>query len=272
MEGRSRGRGAAPGSVDITSTSATVASDETPFVWPDFTTADETVVEEPKTVDDINGTPHDDPAPFTWGEETVVPPPSTVNGASKKPPVSAPAPTPSRQSRIVDPSAKFSWASIVKPATPPPPPPPPKPQTPLKPVYQPPPPKTASRPSTRGHDVIEEPAQTIHDPFLTEIITNKPKVQLPQPAFPQPALPHIPQPKLPHPEPLTSRNLDLLEDQQPTSVVDPTPSVAAHRSSPTPKGDGPPGLPRFPRNREITPVVMPGHLNQGLGGMQLQFG
>lgn len=229
-----------------------------------------------KHTNGINGTETQDvppPAqPSAWNTEakpTVAEiQPTPVNGtAAKRPP--PPTSTPSRQSRIVEPNAKFSWASIVKPAAPPPAP---KPAPVPQPTQQQVAPQANSRPSTRGQDVTEEPAQTIHDPFAAAE-PSKPKVQLPQPALPYvPALPAQPKEQLPPAEPLTSRNLDLLEDQQ-SPVPEPTASVTAHRSSPAPKSDGPPGLSaRFARNSRDTPVVMPGVAAQSVGGMQLQFG
>lgn len=203
--------------------------------------------------------------------------PSPVSSAP--PQKSTPSAAASRQSRIVDPKAKHSWASIVKPVAPPPAAKPapvsqPPPQPPQKPAQQPDPQASSgSRPSTRGHDMSEEPAQTIHDPF-TAAEPAKPKVQLPQPALPYiPALPSQPKEQLQHSEPLTSRNLDLLEDQQSPVPQPPTPSVAAHRASPAPKNEGPPGLnTRFARNSRDTPVIMPGLASQPIGAMQLQFG
>jgi hypothetical protein len=233
---------------------------------------------------DINGTnvtESQDVAPpaqtSVWDTETkptvAETQPAPVNGtAAKRPPL--PSSTPSRHSRVIPPNAKISWAGIVKPAAPPPAPksapvsvPQPTQQPQEQHVAQ-----ANSRPSTRGQDVTEESAQTIHDPFAAAE-PSKPKVQLPQPALPYvPALPTQPKEPL-HPiEPLTSRNLDLLEDQQ-SPIPEPTQSVTAHRSSPAPKGDGPPGLSaRFARNSRDTPVVMPGVAAQAIGGMQLQFG
>jgi len=250
----------------------------------------------------VNGTKYDEtvPAPTSssvWGVVESQPSPApaetstpAVNGSTVK---NIPAPT-SKPSRIVDP-AKFSWASIVKPAAPPPAPKPviqskpapsqPQPPTPQEPIA----PQQSSRPSTRGQDIIEEPAQTIHDPFTsTAPEPAKPKVQLPQPALPyipsvltQPPKQQqteVPAPaQLPPSEPLTSRNLDLLENQQPSTpqaAQPPTPSVAAHRASPVPKQEGPPGLnARFQRNSRDQPVIMPGIASPtAMGGMQLQFG
>jgi hypothetical protein len=284
-EARGRGRGAAPVATDATSTAATIASDETPSTWPDATSADETTVAdtESKDINGVNGTQSpEEPAPIklpAWGAKIETPvvdvQPSPVNGAA------APKPTPStaasRQSRIVDPTAKFSWASIVKPAAPPPAAKPaPVPQVSSRPPQvQPaqPVPQASSRPSTRGQDVSEEPAQTIHDPFSTAE-PSKPKVQLPQPALPYiPSVLSQPKDQLAASEPLTSRNLDLLEDQQSPVPEPPTPSVAAHRASPAPKSEGPPGLnTRFARNSRDTPVIMPGIASQPIGAMQLQFG
>ncbi len=240
---------------------------------------------ESKDVNGVNGTQaHEEPAPAklpAWGVETKAPPvdsqPGPVNGAPAQ--KSTPLLAASRQSRIVDPKAKHSWASIVKPAAPPPAvKPAPVSQPPMQPLQEKPTQaapqaSSSSRPSTRGHDVSEEPAQTIHDPF-TAAEPAKPKVQLPQPALPYiPALPSQPKEQLPPSEPLTSRNLDLLEDQQSPVPKPPTPSVAAHRASPVPKNEGPPGLnTRFARNSRDTPVIMPGIASQPIGAMQLQFG
>lgn len=292
-----RGRGGATVTSDATSNAATIGSDETPSAWPEGTSVDDTVVQdtEVQDVNGINGTKaHEEtaPAPSVWGvietkaAPTTETPTPAINGSPVK---KAPPPSASRQSRIVDPTAKFSWASIVKPVAPPPTAKP-APQTKPAPLSQqisqePPAPgaqQPSSRPSTRGQDITEEPAQTIHDPFTSAAEPAKPKVQLPQ----QPALPYIPsvltQPtkqetsvsaQLPPSEPLTSRNLDLLEDQQPSQAPQPpTPSMAAHRASPAPKTEGPPGLTsRFARNSRDTPVIMPG-IAPSVGGMQLQFG
>ena len=284
-EVRGRGRGAAPVSNDAVSTAATIASDETPSTWPDVTSTDETAVAdtESKEINGVNGTQiHDEPAPAklpAWGPKTDTPvaeaQPSPVNGAATQKP--APSASASRQSRIVDPTAKFSWASIVKPAAPPPAAKPaPVPQPPVQPPQERPSPpvqQASSRPSTRGQDVTEEPAQTIHDPF-SAAEPAKPKVQLPQPALPYiPSAVSQPKEQLPPSEPLTSRNLDLLEDQRSPVPEPPTTSVAAHRASPAPKSEGPPGLnTRFARNSRDTPVIMPGIAAQPIGAMQLQFG
>jgi hypothetical protein len=266
--------------------------------WGDISTADDTVADiDSKDVNGVNGTKsYEEPQPTSaWGapikpssKPQVEEQPSPVNGTAASAPRPPPAPissTPTARSssRTIDP--KSSWASIVKPAAPPPAPKPAPPPPQQKPIAPPPqeipavPQQTSSRPSTRGQDIIEEPAQTIHDPFTTTEPA-KPKVQLPQPA-----LPYIPslissqqqQPQkesaLPPAEPLTSRNLDLLEDQQSPGPEPPTASVSAHRASPAPKGDGPPGLSgRFPRPTRENPVVMPGMPSQSLGGMSLQFG
>lgn len=266
------------------------------MAWGDIPAVDEPIIDtEPKDVNGVNGTKsYEEPQQVSaWGipakppsKPQVEEQPAPVNGtaavAPRPPPVSVSStPTARSSSRTIDP--KSSWASIVKPAAPPPAPKPVPPPPQQKPVAPPPQEipttlqKSPSRPSTRGQDIIEEPAQTIHDPFTTAEPA-KPKVQLPQPA-----LPYIPsmistqlqqQPKELSPaEPLTSRNLDLLEDQQTAVPEPPTPSVTAHRSSPTPKGDGPPGLSgRFPRPTRENPVVMPGMPSQALGGMSLQFG
>jgi hypothetical protein len=296
-EARGRGRGGASGTSDATSTAATIGSDETPSAWPEFTSTDDTIAADKDShdVNGINGTKYDEPpAPSTAsvlgvGEVKPVPAATSaspaVNGSpAKKAPTTAPT---SKGSRIVDPSATFSWASIVKPAAPPPVP---KPVAQSKATPQPPEPTVphqSSRPSTRGQDITEEPAQTIHDPFTsTATEPSKPKVQLPQPALPyiptiltqqqikQPELAVVAQ--LPPTEPLTSRNLDLLEDQQPPTsqaAQPPTPSVTAHRTSPVPK-EGPPGpSARFARNSRDQPVIMPGVASPtAVGGMQLQFG
>jgi hypothetical protein len=84
-----------------------------------------------------------------------------------------------------------------------------------------------------------------------------------------------PPPAAPAPpaEPLTSHNLDLLEDQQSPVLEPPAPSVTAHRVSPAPKSEGPPGLgPRFSRPTRENPVIMPSMASQSIGGMQIQFG
>ena len=288
-EPRGRGRGGAAGvASDAISTAATIASDESPNAWgPDVASVDDTTLGDPEAQDfkSINGTKtHEEtPAASTsvWGappvEEALPTPPTNANGTlPQRPTISS---NPSRQSRIVDPTAKFSWASIVKPAAPPPapkpaPPPQSAPQPPPAPTQQvPPAPPTNSRPSTRGQEFSEEPAQTIHDPFATAE-PSKPKVQLPQPALPYiPSMIQQPKESLPPTEPLTSRNLDLLEDQQTPVSEPPTPSVTAHRASPAPKNDGPPGLTsRFSRPTRENPVIMPTMASQSLGGMPLQFG
>ena len=127
-ETRGRGRGAAPGSTDAVSTAATIASDETPMAWPDATSADDTTVAdtESKDINGVDGKPHEETTPVqisVWGNETKTPAieaqPSPVNGTTAKKLPTSSTPT-SRQSRIVDPTAKFSWASIVKPVAPPP--------------------------------------------------------------------------------------------------------------------------------------------------------
>ena len=282
---------------DATSTAATIASDETPVVWPDTTAADDATItdKETKDVNGINGSlPHEEPpAALTsvWGQTTAnkqppppieEAPPANVNGIPPQKPAISSAPS-SRQFRIVDPSAKLSWASIVKPAAPPPAPKPaspPKSAPPQVPPQQqaPPLPQAISRPSTRDQDFTEEPAQTSHDPFSTSQEPSKPKVQLPQPVLPY--IPSMvpkeqPPPAVPAPpaEPLTSRSLDLLEDQQSPIPEPPAPSVAAHRVSPAPKSEGPPGLgPRFPRPTRENPVIMPSMASQSISGMQIQFG
>jgi hypothetical protein len=315
---------------DFSFPSTTITSEETPVAWGESTFVDEIVEFDQGTngfkgdLDDQTGiatvteivtTTADTTTTGTasWGatvEETT--PVTTLNGTppvSYKVPIST-TPTP-RQSRIVDPSSKFSWASIVKPPAPSPAPKQPvqhqpspqsqqqQPQQHQQPTPQPlAPPITpqepvpivqaSSRPSTRDQDIIEELAQTIHDPFAAAE-PSKPKVQLPQPQQQQPplqpALPYIPaiasQPKEsqlpPLADPLTSRNLDLLDNQQPPAAAPVEPSastsVQTHRASPAPKVEGPPpGLSgRFPRNRD-TPVILPGIASQALSGMQLQFG
>ena len=295
-ETRGRGRGAAAGVLsDATSTAATIASDETPVVWSDMTSADDTTIPdpEPKVINGINGTKREEShtAPTSvWGQTTTSTkpppveeaPPTNVNGIPPQRPTVSSTPS-SRQSRIVDPTAKLSWANIVKPVAPPPAPkpaPPPKSApAPPPPQQQAPPPLQAnSRPSTRGQDLAEEPAQTIHDPFSTSQEPSKPKVQLPQPVLPY--IPSMvpkeqPPPAAPAPpaEPLTSRNLDLLEDQQSPIPEPPIPSVTPHRVSPAPKSEGPPGLgSRFSRPTRENPVIMPSMASQSIGGMQIQFG
>ena len=204
--------------------------------------------------------------------------------------------------RRVDPTAKMSWASIVKPAPPPPAPKPAPPPTvpksaaappPTAPAVQPEPPAASapqtttasSRPSTRGQDVVEEPAQTIHDPFVASgEPSSKPKVQLPT----QPVLPYIPslisqqpaaakEPATGVPsalEPQTPRNLHLLEDQQSPVPEPPTTSVTAHRAG-TKTTEAPPGLgsgSRIARSTRENPVIMPTMASQSLSGLPVQFG
>jgi hypothetical protein len=274
--GRGRGRGGVPVSSDATSTAATIASEETPAGWGDSPSFDDTAIMEPD-LNGINGTNHyeETPSAAAWGGSVAIPVEeslaTTVNGtAPQRPSISS---TPSRQSRIVDPTSKFSWASIVKPPAPPPiEKPAPQPQS--APQYQEPPVSQGrSRPSTRGQDFIEESAQTIHDPFATAE-PSKPKVQLPQPVLPYiPSMISQQKEHLPGTEPLTSRNLDLLEDQQSPVPEPSSASITAHRASPAPKSEGPPGLSaRFARNSRDTPVILPGIASQSLGGMQLQFG
>jgi hypothetical protein len=280
-ETRGRGRGTLPASSDATSNAATIGSEETPATWGDIPSMEDVTLADTETtsINGINGTTTYDETPVAaiWTSPTADDYQSTTmtNGAAaQKPPLSS-TPTP-RQSRIVDPTAKFSWASIVKPAAPPPAPKaalPPKSTVPPLP-QEPPVPQTTSRPSTRGQDVAEEPAQTIHDPFSTAE-PSKPKVQLPQPALPYiPSIVSQPKEQIPIPaEPLTSRNLDLLEDQQSPVPNPPTPGVGAPRASPASKSEGPPGLStRFTRASRDNPVVMPGMPSQPLSGIQLQFG
>jgi hypothetical protein len=316
-EVRGRGRGGAstisPLGTDATSTTATIASDETPNVWGEPTAVDEPFPAESEDINGINGTKaYEDSPPqpsSVWGllpptaaatkpakpHVEEVPQRAAVNGT---PPITTPAAPPTRR---VDPAAKMSWASIVKPAPPPAPKPAPPVQTP-KTIPAPPPlaqvqpespaqapqPIASSRPSTRGHDIVEEPAQTIHDPFTTAEPASKPKVQLPS----QPVLPYIPslisqQPAaapakepLASPStqaPLTGPNLHLLEDQQSPVPEPPTASVTAHRASPATgtKTEGPPGLgaaSRFARPTRENPVIMPTLASQSLTGLPVQFG
>lgn len=284
-EARGRGRSSAPAVSDAASTGATIASDETPVAWPDAASIDDARVSEtePKDVNGVNGakvhneahsasTPAWKPSTTPSIEESK-PQLKPINGiiAPSKPPISS-APT-SRQSRIVDPSSTFSWASIVKPAVPPPAPKPAPPAKIAPPPPEPPAAQSTPLPSTQDKDVIEEPAQTIHDPFTTSE-PSKPKVQLPQPALPYiPSLISPLKEQVPPAEPLRSRSLDLLEDQKSPAQEPPVPSVTAHRTSPAPKGDGPPGLgPRFPRASRDNPVIMPSIAPQPLSGIQVQFG
>jgi len=232
---------------------------------------------------------------------------AAVNGAPPAKPTFTTTPTTvaPMTTRRVDPTAKMSWASIVKPTPPPPAPKPAPPPTapkaaappPVAPVVQPEPPAASapqttaagSRPSTRGQDVIEEPAQTIHDPFVASgESSSKPKVQLPT----QPVLPYIPSlisqqspaakepaTSVPSaPEPMTPRTLHLLEDQQSPVPEPPTTSVTAHRASAAPgtkTTEPPPGLgsgPRIARPTRENPVIMPTMASQSLSGLPVQFG
>jgi len=269
-------------STDATSNTATIGSDDAPSGWPDVSNADDTAITEPEpaNTNGVNGTKsHEEiSTSASWTAPLEDYQATTINDAPVQQSLSS-AP-PSRPSRIVDPS-KFSWASIVKPAAPPPALPKPpviSKTTPIPsslPEAIPTPPQPSSRPSTRGKDVSEEPAQTIHDAF-TSTEPSKPKVQLPQPVLPYiPPAVSAPKGKVPvAPEPLISRNLDILEEQQHSLPQTPTASVSTHRTSPAPKSDAPPpGLsPRFPRTSRDNPVIMPGMVSRSIAGIQLQFG
>lgn len=282
--GRGRGRGGFSTTIDPPTSSAGFPSDETPVAWGDEEPSfDDTAVAdtEPKNVNGVNGSSHKDESASAqtsvWGKpiaapvETVQPVAETPILPQKVPPTSS---TPTRQSRVIDPTSKMSWASIVKPPPPPPKPVPPPPQPVAAPISAPPPYQaslSSSRPSTKGQDILEEPAQTIHDPFAASE-PSKPKVQLPLPYIP----PIIATPKekqLPASDPLTSRNLDILEDQQTAVPEPPSGSVSAHQGSPGSKTEGPPGLnTRFARTSRDNPVIMPELASQSLSGVQLQFG